>query len=81
MKTTEKEAWFLSAFRPEAQTSFIVSKNKNRWYDHGEGVGGKCDRFGESGFKMSCKGSFGVFGGRVLVSIFNSNNISVKMKQ
>lgn len=39
-KTTEKEAWFLSPFRSETQPSFKVSRTKNRWYDHGEGVGG-----------------------------------------
>ncbi|OBX26156.1 CHC2-type zinc finger protein [Gelidibacter algens] len=39
-KTAEKEAWFMSPFRSETQASFKVSKNKNRWYDHGEGVGG-----------------------------------------
>ncbi len=39
-RTTEKEAWFLSPFRSETQASFKVSKTKNRWFDHGEGVGG-----------------------------------------
>ncbi len=39
-RTTEQEAWFLSPFRSETQASFKVSKIKNRWYDHGEGVGG-----------------------------------------
>ncbi|WKB81363.1 toprim domain-containing protein [Cellulophaga lytica] len=39
-KTSEKEAWFLSPFRSETQASFKVSKTKNRWYDHGEGIGG-----------------------------------------
>jgi 5S rRNA maturation endonuclease (ribonuclease M5) len=39
-RATEKEAWFLSPFRSETQASFKVSKTKNRWYDHGEGVGG-----------------------------------------
>lgn len=39
-KSTEKEAWFLSPFRPEAQASFKVSKRLNRWYDHGAGKGG-----------------------------------------
>ncbi|WP_082591119.1 toprim domain-containing protein [Sediminicola sp. YIK13] len=38
--TNEKEAWFLSPFRSEAQASFKVSKRLNRWYDHGEGTGG-----------------------------------------
>ncbi len=39
-RTTEKEAWFLSPFRAETQASFKVSRTKNRWYDHGEGIGG-----------------------------------------
>lgn len=39
-RTAEKEAWFMSPFRSETQASFKVSKTKNRWYDHGEGVGG-----------------------------------------
>ena len=39
-KSTEKETWFLSPFRSETQASFKVSKTKNRWYDHGEGIGG-----------------------------------------
>ncbi len=39
-RTAEKEAWFLSPFRSETQASFKVSKTKNRWFDHGEGVGG-----------------------------------------
>jgi hypothetical protein len=39
-RSTEKEAWFLSPFRPEAQASFKVSKELNRWYDHGAGRGG-----------------------------------------
>lgn len=40
VRETEKEAWFLSPFRSEAQASFKVSKTLNRWYDHGEGQGG-----------------------------------------
>lgn len=39
-RTSEKEAWFLSPFRSETQASFKVSKTRNQWYDHGEGVGG-----------------------------------------
>nr|WP_298923737.1 toprim domain-containing protein [uncultured Allomuricauda sp.] len=39
-KSTEKEAWFLSPFRLETQASFKVAKKLNRWYDHGEGIGG-----------------------------------------
>lgn len=39
-KSTEKEAWYLSPFRSETQASFKVSKELNRWYDHGLGKGG-----------------------------------------
>lgn len=39
-RETEKEAWFLSPFRSETQASFKVSKKLNRWYDHGQGIGG-----------------------------------------
>ncbi|GMN09553.1 toprim domain-containing protein [Croceitalea sp. MTPC9] len=35
-----KEAWYLSPLRSEHQASFKVSKNLNRWYDHGIGKGG-----------------------------------------
>ncbi len=40
IKESENEAWFLSILRSETQASFKVSKNKNRWYDHGAGFGG-----------------------------------------
>ncbi|MBP0904132.1 toprim domain-containing protein [Mariniflexile gromovii] len=39
-RTTEQEAWFLSPWRSETQASLKVSRTKNRWYDHGEGIGG-----------------------------------------
>ena len=39
-KESEKEAWFLSPLRSETQASFKVSKIKNKWYDHGLGIGG-----------------------------------------
>ncbi len=39
-RETEREAWFLSPFRPETQASFKVSKTKNLWFDHGVGFGG-----------------------------------------
>lgn len=39
-KKSEKEAWFLSPFRSETQASFKLSLVLNRWYDHGEGIGG-----------------------------------------
>lgn len=39
-RNKESEAWFLSPFRKEADASFKVSKTLNRWYDHGEGIGG-----------------------------------------
>lgn len=39
-KELQKEAWFLSPFRSETQVSFKVDLRINRWYDHGEGIGG-----------------------------------------
>lgn len=39
-KESEKEAWYLSVLRSETQASFKVSKQINRWYDHGVGLGG-----------------------------------------
>ncbi len=39
-RESKKEAWFLSPFRKETRASFKVSKALNRWYDHGEGIGG-----------------------------------------
>lgn len=41
-RQTEKEAWYLSPFRSETEASFKVSISLNRWYDHGEGIGGNC---------------------------------------
>lgn len=40
IRKREKEAWFLSPFRSETQASFKVDLKINRWYDHGEGIGG-----------------------------------------
>jgi hypothetical protein len=39
-RETDKEAWFLSPFRSENQASFKVCKKLNKWYDHGQGIGG-----------------------------------------
>ncbi len=36
----QQDAWFLSPFRTETHASFKVSKQLNRWYDHGIGKGG-----------------------------------------
>lgn len=41
-RQTEREAWYLSPFRSETAASFKVSISLNRWYDHGEGIGGNC---------------------------------------
>ena len=39
-RESEREVWYLSPFRKEAQASFKVNKRINRWYDNREGVGG-----------------------------------------
>ena len=58
-RTTEKEAWFLSPLRSETQASFKVSKTKNRWYDHGEGIGGNVIDLVTRILKCSIKESLG----------------------
>lgn len=39
-KQTEHEAWYLSPLRQERTASFHVHREKNLWYDFGEGAGG-----------------------------------------
>jgi len=39
-RLTAKEAWFLSPLRTETKASFKVSLSLNRWFDHGQGIGG-----------------------------------------
>jgi DNA primase len=39
-KENEKDAWYRSPFRNETVPSFKISKKLNRWFDHGEGIGG-----------------------------------------
>ncbi len=40
-KITGKNYWYISPFREEKEPSFKVERNKNIWYDHGLGKGGK----------------------------------------
>src|SRR5450631_2686099 len=40
-KIRGNDYWYLSPFRDEKDPSFKVEKNKNVWYDHGLGKGGK----------------------------------------
>ena len=35
------DTWYLSPFRDEKDASFKVNRNKNVWYDHGLGKGGR----------------------------------------
>jgi 5S rRNA maturation endonuclease (ribonuclease M5) len=39
-KCNETESWYLSPFRIEKTASFKLNKKINRWFDHGEQVGG-----------------------------------------
>ena len=38
--TNGKESWYLSPFRSENSASFKLNLKLNRWYDHGEQIGG-----------------------------------------
>ncbi len=40
-KIRGEDHWYLSPLRQEKEASFKVNKNKNVWYDHGLGKGGK----------------------------------------
>ena len=40
-KINGNNCWYLSPFRDEKHASFKVERNKNVWYDHGVGKGGK----------------------------------------
>jgi DNA primase len=40
-KISREDHWYLSPLRKENQASFKVNKNKNAWYDHGLGKGGR----------------------------------------
>ncbi len=40
-KISREDLWYLSPLREENQASFKVNRNKNVWYDHGLGKGGK----------------------------------------
>jgi Toprim-like/CHC2 zinc finger len=40
-KITNQDYWYSSPLREEKEPSFKVNKNKNIWYDHGLGKGGK----------------------------------------
>jgi DNA primase len=39
-KISGNDYWYLSPFRAEKHPSFKINKNKNAWYDHGNGKGG-----------------------------------------
>ena len=40
-KINGNNCWYFSPFRDEKHASFKVERNKNVWYDHGHGKGGK----------------------------------------
>ena len=40
-KIRGSDYWYLSPFRDEKEPSFKINRNKNVWYDHGAGKGGK----------------------------------------
>jgi hypothetical protein len=40
-KIRESDYWYFSPFKNEKEPSFKINRNKNIWYDHGYGRGGK----------------------------------------
>ena len=77
-KSTEKEAWFLSPFRSETQASFKVSKTKNRWYDHGAGIGGNVIDLTSKILKCSIKEALSFLNGDILFFSFQQQQNFIK---
>jgi hypothetical protein len=50
-KISGRDYWYLSPLRDEKTASFKVNKNKNIWYDHGLGKGGKLVDFATEYFR------------------------------
>ena len=44
-KIKGSDYWYYSPFRHEKDPSFKIERNKNVWYDHGLGKGGKLVNF------------------------------------
>ncbi|MEO9803450.1 MAG: toprim domain-containing protein [Reichenbachiella sp.] len=44
-KSKDRDLWFASPFRNEADSSFHIDRVKNIWYDFGEGIGGNVISF------------------------------------
>ena len=56
-KNNETEAWFKSPFRNEKTASFKINRKMNRWFDHGEQIGGNVIDFvvAKFGFTIYCR--------------------------
>jgi hypothetical protein len=52
-KSNETDSWYLSPFRVEKTASLKVNRKLNRWYDHGEQVGGNSIDFVVAKFGFS----------------------------
>jgi len=52
-KINNNDYWYLSPFRTEKEASFKINRNKNCWYDHGFGRGGRLVDFGTLYFNCS----------------------------
>ena len=74
-KDSEKEAWFLSVMRSETQASFKVSKQINRWYDHGEGIGGNVIDLITQMHKCSVKEALEFLGNEIPVFSFQQQQL------
>jgi hypothetical protein len=55
VKEMNNQAWYISPFRNESTASFKLDLNINKWYDHGEGIGGNTLDFVIRLFSCSAK--------------------------
>ena len=52
-KISRSDHWYYSPFRDETEPSFKVERNRNVWYDHGLGKGGKLVDFAMEYFRCN----------------------------
>lgn len=66
-KIRNQNYWYRSPFREEKTASLLVSQNKNRWFDFGEGIGGNLIDFGTVYFRCSVKDFLSILSGQIAI--------------
>ena len=72
-KIRGSDYWYSSPFRNEKEASFKINRNKNVWYDHGAGKGGKLVDFVTELHRCDVRGAL-----EIISSFHPQNNITNK---